>query len=147
MKLATAGPDPASRAGSDSKGYLQVFSATETDAAELVTTDYHGYFHPHTGYDIKDESGKSVEFVANHMSIMDESPDQVGLPPGNYNILARSECCGLVSVPVLIQSGKTTVLHLDRNAWQPSNSSSKPLVYLPDGKSVGWSSLVNKSAN
>jgi hypothetical protein len=147
MKLAAVGPDPDSRAASGPVGFLQVFSATETDAAELVTTDYHGYFHPHTAYDIKDESGKTVEFVPNHRAIMDEAPDQVKLPAGHYNIVAQSVSCGLVNVPVLIQAGKTTLVHLDSGAWQPSHSSSDQLVYLPDGDSVGWSSSTAKSSN
>ena len=95
------------------KGYLQVFSATEKSPP--IASDDYTYFNLHSGYDINDASGKNVKFVANHASNMDEWPDEVALPTGTYNIVAASTCCGLVTVPVVIQKGKTTVVHLDRN--------------------------------
>jgi hypothetical protein len=147
MALSAVGPDPASQAGSGPNGRLQVFSATETRADENTPDGYHGYFHPHSGYDIKDQSGNGVKYVANHASIMDEAPDQVSLPEGNYTIVAQSACCGLVTVPVRIQQGKTTVVHLDGNWFPPSKSSPNELVHLPDGESVGWSSLTMISSN
>lgn len=146
-QLSTVGPDPAGRAWAGAKGGLQVFSATETRANELVTVDYHGYFHPHSGYDVKDESGKTVRFVPNHASIMDEWPEQVALPAGHYNVVAESARCGLVTVPVLIEPGKTTVVHLDGNWWPSSKTTAKQLVCLPNGESVGWSSSAANSSN
>jgi hypothetical protein len=115
ITLSSAGPDPISRATPGSRGCLQVFTATETRTveAEVAITDYHAYFHPHVGYDINDESGKIVKFVPNHASDMDESPDQVKLPAGKYTVLAESAGSGLVTVPVVIEDGKTTIVHLD----------------------------------
>ena len=144
MALAPVGPDAISRVVPGSKGYLQVFSATEKSSA--VASDDYTYFNLHSGYDINDASGKSVKFVPNHASNMDEWPDEVRLPAGNYNIVAESACCGLVTVPVIIQAGKTTVVHLDRNWWPPSNTPTNQLVYLPDGETVGWSSSISKSS-
>ena len=72
------------------KGYLQVFSATEKSNA--VASDDYTYFNLHSGYDINDASRKSVKFLPNHASNMDEWPDQVTLPAGNYNIVAESAC-------------------------------------------------------
>ena len=141
LALSPVGPGPISRNEFSSKGFLQVFSATET-----IDVDFHAYFNPHTGYDIEDESGKVVQFVPNRASDMDEWPDQVTLPAGNYHIMAESTCCGLTSVPVLIQKGNTTVVHLDRNWWPPSNTPTNQLVYLPDGEVVGWSSSISKSS-
>ncbi len=143
MAVSPVGPDPMSRATSGLKGYLQVFSATETCADELMAID----FHPHSGYDIKDESGKPVKFVPNRASIMDEWPDQVPLPIGNYSVVARSTWCGLVTVPVLIQRGKLTVVHLDDNWFPSSKGVSNQLVYLPNGESVGWTRSTAKSSN
>jgi hypothetical protein len=143
MALSPVGPNSGGQTAVGSKGYLQVFSATEKSIP--FASDDSTCFNLRTGYDINDAAGKSVRFVANHMSNMDESPNEVRLPAGTYNILAESTCCGLVTVPVIIQEGKATVVHLDRNWWPPSNTPTNQLVFLPDGEVVGWSDLVSKS--
>jgi hypothetical protein len=144
MALAPVGPDAINRAVPGTKGYLQVFSATEKSSP--IASDDPTYFNLHTGYDINDPAGKSVKFVPNHASNMDEWPDEVTLIAGNYNIVAESTCCGLVTVPVVIQQGKTTIVHLDRNWWPPSKTDTNQLVFLPDGEAVGWSSSITKSS-
>ena len=135
MALAPVGPDALATASRGPEGYLEVFTATQT-----IDVDFQAYFHPHMGYDINDAAGKNVMFVANHSSNMDESPTQASLPPGNYTVVAESTWCGLVAVPVVIEKGKTTIVHLDGSWWRPSHSSPNPLVYLPNGEAVGWSS-------
>jgi hypothetical protein len=137
MALAPVGPDAGGRTVSGAKGYLEVFTATEKSAP--IASDDNTYFDLHSGYDINDPSGKSIKYVPNHASNMDESPDRVTLPAGNYNIVAKSTCCGLVTVPVVIEKGKTTIVHLDRNWFPPSNISTNRLVFLPNGETVGWS--------
>ena len=112
MELAPVGP-AGGQAAVGTKGYLQVFSATEKSLP--IASDDPTYINLHTSYDIKDASGKSVKYVANHMSNMDEWPDQVRLPAGNYNIVAESASYGLVTVPVKIETGQTTVVRLDGN--------------------------------
>ena len=143
IALLPVGPDARGSAVTGTKGYLQVFSATEKSIP--FASDDPTYFNLHPGYDINDAAGKSVRFVANHMSNMDEWPDEVTLPAGAYNIIATSVCCGLVTVPVIIQKGKTTVVHLDRNWWPPSNTPTNQLVFLPDGEVLGWSGSISKS--
>ena len=145
IALSVVGPEPASRATADSKGCLQVFSATEKSPP--VASDDSTFFNLHTGYDINDESGKCVKFVPNHASNMDESPDVVSLPAGHYNIVAESTCCGQVIVPVVIQNGKSTIVHLDRNWWVSAKTSTNQWVYLPDGEVVGWKGSIVKSSD
>ena len=140
--LAPVGPDAISLAAPGSNGYLQVFSATQKSMP--FASDDPTYFELHTGYDINDAAGKSVKFVPNHASNMDEWPDEVRLTAGNYNIVAESTCCGIVTLPVSIQQGKTTVVHLDGNWWPPSKTATNELVFLPDGEAVGWSGSVVK---
>lgn len=143
--LSPVGPNPASHvavAPDTSDGYLQVYSATEKSPG--VAGDDAIAFDLHSSYVVNGTDGKSVKFVANHASDMDEWPDQVKLPTGNYNIMAQSSWCGQVSVPVVIQTGKITVVHLDNNWWPASNIGKNQLVYLPDGEAAGWSSSSSK---
>ncbi|MDR3459908.1 MAG: hypothetical protein P4N60_20965 [Verrucomicrobiae bacterium] len=142
--LPPVGPEPAGHAAKSLKGYLQVFSATEKSPP--VASDDTTFFNLHSGYDIHDESGRTVRFVPNHASNMDEWPDQVALPAGTYSIVAESACCGQVSVPVVIQAGQTTVVHLDRNWFPPANVPAGRLIHLPDGEAVGWSGATAASS-
>ena len=131
--LSQVGPEPIDVEASAPKGYLQVFSETDT-----VQDGDFTYYYPHTGYNICDQSGKVIQFVPNHVGDMDQSPSIVPVSPGNYRIVAQSSSYGRVTVPVVIQQGRQTVIHLE-NDWKPSlNATSKQLVYLPDGEAVGW---------
>jgi hypothetical protein len=95
-------------AGAD--GHLVVFSAT--DKSIPWASDDPVVFDLHSGYDIKDAAGKQVRYVPNHLSNMDEWPDEVALPEGTYEVVARSSELGSVSVPVTIEGGKTTTVRL-----------------------------------
>jgi hypothetical protein len=139
--LNSVGPEPVNPEAFIPEGYLQVFS----DTKEHVIGDSPPYY-THTGYNIHDPSGKIVEYVPNHIGDMDESPSLVTIPAGNYKIVAQSYSYGRVTVPVVIQAGGTTVVHLDRD-WRPSsNISSNQVVRLPDKEAVGWSSSVANSS-
>lgn len=133
VALNSVGPEPINPEAFIPKGYLQVFS--DTDA--IRDGDGPSYY-PHTGYSIHDESGKVVQFVPNHIGDMDESPTIMAIPAGDYTVVAESSAYGRVTVPVVIQKGRSTVVHLDRD-WRPSaNISTNELVYLPNGEAVGW---------
>jgi hypothetical protein len=133
VTLNSVGPEPIKPEAFIPKGYLQVFSDTDT----IQDGDGPPYY-PHTGYSIHDEYGKVVQFVPNHIGDMDESPSIVTIPSGHYNIVAESSAYGQVTVPVVIQEGRSTVVHLDRD-WRPSaNISTNELVYLPNGEALGW---------
>ncbi len=112
MALSPVGPEPGGTAAAGVNGRLQVFSATQQSNA-IGDIGPSSYFYPHTGYDINDASGRHVKFVPNHASDMDESPDVVKLPAGHYEIVAVSASRGLVTVPVVIEGGEATVVHLD----------------------------------
>jgi hypothetical protein len=66
----------------------------------------------------------------------------VTVPVGEYNIVAESESYGRVTVPVVIEADKTTIVHLDRR-WPvgtklAAGAVTKNLVRLPDGEPIGW---------
>jgi len=132
LTVAPVGPGVASRSVASSSGYLKVFTATHQ-----VDVDFEAYFHPHASYRVEDVSGRTVKFVANHSSDQDEAPDVAGLPPGRYNVIAESTWYGMVTVPVVIEKGKTTVVQLDGH-WR-GGAHNDALVHLPDGETIGWS--------
>ena len=141
VAITSIGPEPTSQKAYFPKGYIQVFSDTE----EHVIGDGPP-FYPHTGYNIYDQAGNRVLYVANHIGNMDELPTLVQIPIGNYKVVAESSAFGRVTVPVVIQSGKSTVVHLDRG-WRPSsNMFPNEVVRLPDGEAAGWSSEITKSS-
>jgi hypothetical protein len=86
-----------------SHGYLVVYTPTrESDWG--CGSDY----YIHTGYEVYDASGKSVEWVTNHDTTIDEHPQTVKLVPGNYTIRGRG-----VAARVQIKLAETTRVHLD----------------------------------
>lgn len=140
MALGPVGPGVAGQTLPAVKGNLLVFSATEKGLP--FASDDPASFNVHSAYDITDTAG-NVQYVPNHASNLDEWPDVVTLFPGHYNLLARSSSCGLVSVPVVIEKGRTATVHLDGNWRPPGNTPSSQIVSLPDGSVVGWSGNVD----
>ena len=139
VTLSPVGPGPVNQDAVVPSGRLKVFSDTESHCIGDGPP-----YYPHTGYQIYDESGRFVKYVPNHIGVMDESPTLVSLPEGTFNVMAESSSYGRVTVPVIIQSGRTTVVHLDRG-WRPSTKVvAKNWVHLPDGEVVGWSGATSK---
>jgi hypothetical protein len=141
--LSAIGPDPAAplNCAFGGQGRLQVFSATQTRAADNSSADYNGYFYPHSSYEIQNDAGRTVKYIRNRANFMDETPDSVRLAPGHYQVVAESSCCGLVAVPVVIVAGQTTSVHLDAQ-WIPSARADRPLVRLPDGETAGFAAAA-----
>jgi hypothetical protein len=90
-------------------GYLIVYTAIEEPKINPDTL-----FYPHTAYAIYDDRGTFLRGVRNHIGAWDEAPYLVPLPPGKYRVQAESEIDGEVTVPVVIQGAKTTVVNLER---------------------------------
>jgi len=138
--LSPVGPEPENHAAAF-KGYLQVYSDTETH----VIGDGPPYY-THTGYSIYDRSGVREKYVPNHIGDMDESPMLVRVPVGTHFVVAESSAYGRVTIPVMIKASRKTVVHLDRN-WRPAlDARSNNLVRLPDGEAVGWAGATAKSS-
>jgi hypothetical protein len=123
-------------------GWLRLYTATRTVSEGDAT-----YYYPHSGYRIYTESGKLLEFVPNHIDSMDESATLLKIPAGNYKVLARSEPYNLVIVPVVIQAGNTTEVHLGAHWKAPINAPTNEIVYFPDGRPVGWKNISTNSVN
>jgi hypothetical protein len=125
------GPAPV-QANSADVGFLTVYSATAWSTGD----DDGPRQLNHTDYDISAPDGK----LFGHITSTDEEPPRVSLPAGNYTVVAQSDTAGTVIVPVIIKTGRTTVLHLERQKdWQVAGGvGSAELLRLPNGQPIGF---------
>lgn len=137
----TVGPPPQTSRVVSPSGNLVVYSAFEVID---VTGFAYEYTHPHTAYDIQTLDGKLVRQVRNYGGGMDDSPESVTLPAGQYKIFAKANGYDRVVVPIVVVAGKTTTVHLDSDFNLPKQSQ-KSVVRLPDGQIIGW--FAGESAN
>jgi hypothetical protein len=113
-------------------GFLTVYSAT------AWTTDDDGpSLLKYTNYQIDAADGTLFKEVPND----DQEPTRVILPKGTCTVVTPSDTSGMVSVPVAIETGKTTVLHLEREKdWKEAATGTRSgdLVRLPNGQPIGF---------
>jgi hypothetical protein len=121
-----------------SPGELQVFSRLEreTDNGNEASTD--PIWHQHTGYIIYNAQGKRVERVENTTGHYARAPRLVALPAGQYVVKAEAKDYFWAEVPVTIEPGRTTKVHLDGKWQPPANASTNGLVSMPNGVPAGW---------
>lgn len=95
--------------------------------------------HPtHTNYTIYDRDGKILRRVDNRSGSFYQAPVAVSLPTGTYKVKGRVTNYGLVIVPVVIESGRTTILDLDGSTLPQSKPQrDDPWARLPDGQVIG----------
>ena len=136
LVLGTVGPAPAAFTASASTGTLAVYSAFDP------TPDFNGvpYRRRHSDYQILSPQGQLLQGVQNDNATSWEGPKRITLPAGNYRVVAHANGYGLVTVPVLIEPGRVTTVHLEGSASWPDIAElrrSDP-VRLPDGEIAGW---------
>jgi len=140
VALAPVGPNPADAGGKAAKGGLQVFS-------RLVgrSEGNNPAWYQHTDYYIYDLHGKRVRHVDNTIGYYAKTPRRVTLPVGKYLVKAQANDYFWVSVPVTIERGQTTRVHLDDNWTPPADTPKTDLVSLPNGNPVGWQAESTKA--
>lgn len=126
VTLEPVGPKPMAYPGPGSEGQLEVFSAVSG----------HRKGNQHTDYYICTQEGERLQHVDNSIGDYSQRPRVVSLLPGGYIVEARAKDNSEVKVPVEIQLGTLTSVHLD-GAWEPSAEPSQ-LVHAPGGYPVGW---------
>lgn len=97
-------------------------------------------FYPHSEYSIYNSNGSRLRWVANHMSLRDETPETVSLPAGTYTVVADSDFDGQVKIPVRIAGGRTTRVNLEGSRAIGNHDYVDPAhaVTTPSGQIVGW---------
>ncbi len=131
--LAPVGPNPVGVKSMASQGNLQVFS----DLVGRTEGDNPAWYQ-HTAYYIYDLHGKMVKHVDNTVGRYEQAPRLVALPPGKYLVKAKANDFLWVAVPVTIEPGRTTRVHLADNWTPPLDASKRELVSLPNGNPIGW---------
>jgi len=133
VALAPVGPNPAGAKFLGRNGQLEVYSATVGRWEGTNPT-----WRQHSDYFLYNRQGREIAHVFNAPGYYATEPRSVALPPGLYRVKARAKDFPNVSVPVVIEAGRITRVHLD-DAWQPSSAGLAGLVSLPAGYPVGWS--------
>lgn len=135
IALAPVGPGPMGRSDTGSKGQLLVYSAREGHGEG----NNPAYYQP-ADYYLCNQRGKPIRRINNVMGHYVQVPRPVSLPAGKYFVQSRAKGFGnlWIKVPVVIQPGETTIVHLD-NGWKiPAGVPRTELVRLPNGYPVGW---------
>jgi hypothetical protein len=115
---------------SSATGDLLVYSAD--DAIETADAD-----HPHhRRYLIRSESGTELRTVLNQSGPFGQDPQEIALPPGHYLVDTSATNFGPVRVPVVIEQGRLTVVHLDGDA-ESDPVPEASAVRLPNGNMIG----------
>jgi hypothetical protein len=120
---------PALALNEERTGVLIVYSATawmrDSDGPSVLS---------YTDYRIEASDGTLLKQVTNG----NEEPAHVALPKGIYTVVAQSDTSGTVAVPVAIETGKATVLHLEREKDWKEPVLRAELVQLPNGQAIGF---------
>jgi hypothetical protein len=137
MALSPVGPNPAGRVSASDEGQLEVFSALQShrDGNEY---DPNPAWYQHTDYTVYNMQGERVRHVFNSVGHYEQAPGVTSLPPGEYRVVARAQGYLRTSVPVVIEAGRTTRVHLDAQWRAPADTPSRELVETPAGYPVGW---------
>ncbi len=119
------------------KGTLVVYSAYDVGA----NWDARDPRRPvYSDYKIFSLDGNLLRAVHNDSGTILQDAVPVELPAGKYRVVASANGYGRVTIPVVIESRQTTVLHLEGGgAWSnEAQFNQTNAVRLPDGLIVGW---------
>jgi len=98
----------------------------------------------YSDYKIFTTDGKLLRKVHNKSGTILQDVVKVELSPGKYNVVARANGYGYVTVPVMIAPQQSTILHLEGDSWSDQSVFNQTnAVRLPDGLIVGWKAAPN----
>lgn len=98
----------------------------------------------YSDYKIFSTDGKLLKKIHNKSGTIIQDVVPVELPPGKYDVVARANGYGYVTVPVMIAVQQRTILHLEGDSWSDQSVFNQTnAVRLPDGRIVGWKAATN----
>ena len=131
------GPNPSIAPNGGANGELTVYTATEQEHNVGNQTA----FDQRTPCTIYDSNGREIKDVNdNNTSEFLPLPRTLALPPGTYRVRALL-AVGFgerVLVPVVIEAGRNTEVHLNGHWRPPSDAPQDKLVLGPAGFPIGW---------
>ena len=138
VALAPVGPNPDGGRILAAGGELEVFSCQTEQSDNQNQGSRDPTWYQHTDYYLYDQQQTLIKHVRNSLGHYETAPRRLALPAGRYFIKAQAEDYLWVKVPVTIEDGRITRVHLDDQWRQPGDASTKQLVCLPNGYPVGW---------
>jgi hypothetical protein len=138
VALDTVGPSLFQPALSYSiNGTLVVFSAYDSNPSFINRNSRSPVY---SDYNILTKNGRPLERVHNNTGTLLQDPVAVELPSGKYQVIALANGYGRVTIPVVVEAGRTTMIHLEGGGFWPDESlfNETNAVRLPDGLVVGW---------
>lgn len=98
------------------------------------------YRPEYSDYEILTADGNLLQRVHNNSGTMMQDAVPVTLPVGKFQVKARANGYGVVTIPVIIATKQSTVLHLEGGGFWPDESvfNQTNAVRLPDGLIIGW---------
>lgn len=138
VALAPVGPDPSGFGNSSASGQLVVYTSTAVQSDNQNQGSRDPVWYQHTDYSLYDLEGNRIRQVDNTIGRYEEAPRHVVLPAGKYLVKAQANDYLQVMVPVAIECGRTTTVHLDDHWNMPAGVPATALVRLPNGQAVGW---------
>jgi hypothetical protein len=147
------GPAPTVLSKAPSGSSIQVYSARVRKPVDINMEEFFWnndfgrndflYEAAHTDYTIYTQDGKVFKHVKNARNYEDPQPAVVSLPPGTYKVEARARDFGWVTVPVVIEASKLTVVNLQRSPNNVVESVDKAnAVVLGGDRIVGWRAVL-----
>jgi hypothetical protein len=121
-------------------GGLVVYS--ETYSPTLEQSEYSA----HTNYTIANVDDHIIEHVTNATGSFNSRPARVSLSAGEYHVRAQYIGGRFVTVSVIIEPDKTTVVDLDGEVVPQEKAVAREIVRLPNGRVVGWSATTSRSS-
>jgi hypothetical protein len=131
--LPTVGPNPYGLQSHSTSGQLEVFSVLRGHSEGNNPPWYQ-----HADYYIDDRQGHELQHVDNTVGYYAPAPRPITLPAGQYLIKAPAKDAFMVEVPVVVEAGRMTRVHLDGTWKLPANTPATELVNSPAGYPVGW---------
>jgi hypothetical protein len=140
IALDTVGPPPFPPAATSStltNGTLVVYSAFRRNA-DFNALDPNR--PEHSDYKILTADGMLLQKVHNNSGTIFQDVVPVALPPGKYNVVARANGYGYLTIPIIIEANQNTIIHLEGGGFWPDESvfNRTNAVRLPDGLIIGW---------
>jgi hypothetical protein len=139
------GPTPMVAKNTDPDGMLKVFSATEQEN----NVGFEFPYNQRTDYYIYDSNGNEITRVSdNNKGEFEATPRPIQLNPGTYRVKALA-AVGMgewITVPVVIESGRTTEVHLNGHWKPPVDTPENQLVHAPAGFPMGWRADVSPTS-